>query len=1193
MAYNKTKWINNQTKLSATNFNHMEQGIEDAHILTEEAGTQALLAQTMAREAKEAAEHIDLSSKQDVLVSQVNIKSINGQSILGEGDLVIKEDEDVNYQELATGSLNTLIETGIYKITQASDIPEGTAAEGTLSVTKLNDTKVNQVWQSSLNNAQRILDTTSGTTNIFKVNGITVPQGEVQLPACGTYELQGNLIGHIVIGNNEAKDTLNNRTKIILNGVNIRSDVNDAAINYTPRDKKLVVELKDTTENYLFVNVDEESADEDLGAINSNNGLVINGVGYLTVKNIKGHGFKASELYIDGDPHIYVDANHDAFHGKNLLKITNGYFYVENCNDAFTAGHDEAEDDGRLYIYGGEFHIQNTKEAAFEGRSSIAKKRILNAEIYIGEGVNTVVDNHSASEAYQIKFYQGTNGIYGATVTQVDPATDFGPATVLCDGEVVAPLGDTYTLTSDKKEKDGGKVYSISGNFSNYKIVTETGIGGPYININARHVYFKNDLLADPFINHTTAKRIKIATTEDNLIYIEKAAGTAIKTATNIQITGKGDLVINGCGTADCGIDAENGYVLLKGDGLRAIRRCDVGVIADNVRLGEDPEDILDNKYGLSDDPIYLNTNTANIKVTNKGDLPEFNGRILATQYHTGISIIGNITRETANTQVIVEAQSGIVNQDSPKTSFNNAATIYITENNFTNIGTHNYVLPVGVKQVIPPIDPSQGSPWNVYKGDGYSKSEADDRFVAQVAYDALLAELDAKSPRKINIVGFRPDPTKEDGRPAKDHAYCPVDISGETTYIVDSVEIYRYACPEQIDIDSTVDTQGLDVLEPETHLSFYKDGRQIYARDGDFGYPEIDGTGQFNFKPVFNTPGYVLRPVVTKTDGSPAVAGEDYNKFKTPWDTGLAGVYRFTKIKKDIVINLQAVLENSIATNTITYKIIAPADYDAAKIPSVRVFRCSDQAEKYYKYYLKPNSYKTLDPTLMEGKVLSFVKQETEVGADQEWRATGISYDDATGYPLASKAKVTFLIDDSNLESGYTATASATGKFKNLNPGDYGSTLTLTNITGNVTVTITIAPPAAIEYDNNGHAVYDENEKLVYGFDPENPSTTSQGSAFVFTIVHNEPGYYKDGKDAEGNDIIKKPDGTLPTKADALRYLEEIWVNEDIVNKETAIVKVAYTAKKVKLTFNGEIIDGDIELKLAERPTPEVEPEE
>lgn len=61
MAYTKTQWVNNQAPaIDADNLNKIEQGIYDAH-----------------------------TEKQDTLVSGTNIKTVNGTSLLGAGDVEV------------------------------------------------------------------------------------------------------------------------------------------------------------------------------------------------------------------------------------------------------------------------------------------------------------------------------------------------------------------------------------------------------------------------------------------------------------------------------------------------------------------------------------------------------------------------------------------------------------------------------------------------------------------------------------------------------------------------------------------------------------------------------------------------------------------------------------------------------------------------------------------------------------------------------------------------------------------------------------------------------------------------------------------------------------------------------------------------------------------------------------------------
>lgn len=1183
MAYSKIKWVNNQTKLSATNLNHMEQGISDAHELVEEARQEAvearsvaIEAQVIANEAKEEAEHIDLSSKQDVLESGVNIKSINGQSILGSGDLVIKEDEDVNYQELPDGtSLDSVVETGIYSLKHANNFPVGTDEEGTLTVTKLDDQKVEQEWKSKVNNAQRILEIGKGSGNTFKVNGEVRPQGVIRLPSGNTYELEGNLIGNIII-----EGSTENRTKVILKGVNIQSDEAESIINYTPENSKLVVEVANNTENFLVCNIEEETGDDDLGVIHSENNLMLTGVGYLTIVNKKGHGVKASELIVDGDLHVYLDTNHDAIHGGKLLKITGGEFYVNNANDAFSAS-EGGQGTGKLLIYGGKYNIRACKEAAFEGKSPNGVKRILNADITLGEGCTKLFNASNASgPAYQIKVYEGLNHITnnsGKTYTEVDMADDFtGAPTIIFGGEVnIEPVSGVFTLTQPGN-------YKLSGNFSDYRIISAPPAGDNKINLILDNVYYNNDTEAMPFIEHTSNdKRIKFDSESKDflgkLCFIKKAQGDIIKSGRNIQFDGKTDVIIDGCGTANCGLYTPAGYVALMNDTLRSVKNCTYGIWADNVRLGKDPDDILDGKYTTGDAEIYLLNNGLDIKLTKQGAYEQYHSLVIAPQYHTGISIIGQV----AGTDMTIEAQQGQIQG----AGYTNKAILYLESVDGNQVNVNRYNPPVGVKSNIPSIDPSEGSPWNVYKGDGYSKSETDNKFVSKEAYDALLAELNERAPKTIKIINYVEDPTKTDHRPAKQEAYCPVNIEGDLVYVADAINVFRYACPERIDIDDA----------PETHGDYIKDGRPMYARDGDFGYPEIDRTGQFNFQPVWNEEGYVLQPIVTPAGG--------YNNFKTQWNTGIPGLYRFTKVNSDLTVDLRAVKESEMPAHVLTYKIMAPADQFIENLPQVRVFRGADHCEKFMKYgpgTANPKAHPELSEALISGNLLEITGEPTVEVIDgvsyNVWTILDKAYDDSTGLPSAdtgdkTNAKVYFNVSGTPAEGyAYQVDAKKVGNnFNKLNnPTAEKNYYTLTKVAGDIEVTVKaivdVADVTLTFVNHTDYSVEDTITKLVV----TEPLTINGLQDYQFKVNHQ----LGDGGAHEAIITSVSIDGVEGTilKTTDLEGADAAVVWKASNKKDECRIKKAYIPT-VKGTEHNIVIT--LGTAPVEEPEPVVDPEE
>ena len=85
--------------LSASQLNHMETGIEDAHSAAQTASNNAVTANNTAQAASISASNAAMQAqtalntadnKQDKLVSGVNIKTINGQDLLGEGDITVE-----------------------------------------------------------------------------------------------------------------------------------------------------------------------------------------------------------------------------------------------------------------------------------------------------------------------------------------------------------------------------------------------------------------------------------------------------------------------------------------------------------------------------------------------------------------------------------------------------------------------------------------------------------------------------------------------------------------------------------------------------------------------------------------------------------------------------------------------------------------------------------------------------------------------------------------------------------------------------------------------------------------------------------------------------------------------------------------------------------------------------------------------
>lgn len=447
------------------------------------------------------------------------------------------------------------------------------------------------------------------------------------------------------------------------------------------------------------------------------------------------------------------------------------------------------------------------------------------------------------------------------------------------------------------------------------------------------------------------------------------------------------------------------------------------------------------------------------------------------------------------------------------------------------------------------------------------------------IDYNALenLPEL-PQNPRKINIINYVPR-GEDDPRPAKTGAYADGNIN--------SIEIFRYACPDRLDVDTSF-KKGEWVRKAETHSSYVGDGRQIYARDGDFGYPEIDGEGQFNFRPVFVANGFVLQPIITKLDGSPAVPEVDYNKLKSPWCTGIEGLYRITKVHSDLNIDMQAELESEMPSHTVTYRIVMPEVYSGSR-PNVRVFRNEDQLEKYVvygSYQAQPKESKelALGTELIDGKLLTFTQIESTKEGFVMYEATDKTYDDIMGFPAKpltrdDAVKVNFIVEgephtpyvvaDEKVLVAASAPLSVCDK---LNKANEFAGMHVTKVFGDITITITIDDPFSITYTSVDPAGSE------YELIKNCPENTAPEVGFMWGIKHNAG--------IEDKQDPRRQQDSAAAKEFAFSYINSITVDGEPIDIATAFEKVVVGKNDFNLTFKDEVITGNIVITVKNIPT-------
>ncbi len=331
---------------------------------------------------------------------------------------------------------------------------------------------------------------------------------------------------------------------------------------------------------------------------------------------------------------------------------------------------------------------------------------------------------------------------------------------------------------------------------------------------------------------------------------------------------------------------------------------------------------------------------------------------------------------------------------------------------------------------------------------------------------------------------------------------YAHFTVAEEDKEKIKKVYIHKYACPERFDDEP----EGYKVDNDKITQAV------IMARDGDFGYHAIDGTGQVNFTVEFNSAyktGYVVLPVITNTDGSEVPA---YSNFKSKYSTGLNcplgtvlgpdfyglvtdGIYRITKITKDINVELHVVKEADLPAHTVTYNLINPDNVDAV----VTTYRCVDGIEKIYKYGV----YDSAQAISAENPKNGYPKEFQNVLTFSGGAAVDYTYDKGSGFrsnATLAEGSAALQFTVTNLPEGYKATADISGTQGTDHNGleyteDYGGYFKGKKIAGNVIVTITISDAVGVTYNSPIDA---------YQFGDGNLASASKRSDFTFDIYYN-----------------------------------------------------------------------------------------
>ena len=1110
-------------------------------------------------------------------------------------ELPSPEEAKQSYETLTDVSLDSIMTPGFYKITGATDTPSTNEEAGYLDVSEFADGTIKQMWHTNNYDALRICE--DGTTAVnITVNDLatgeipnklyTITDEGVFLTAGRSYTISGHIKGKLVV--NKLYDTVNTslevapieKTVVVLDGLTI-TNTQAPGIMYDPENKSLVLVLKENKYNFVVIKGEAGELTSD-AAIYSNNNLDIKGVGYLTVYTNTGcHAINGSEIEISGKPHVWLHALHDGIHGRKYTEIQEGYFYFDYVKDGIGSG-----DTGTFDIYSGTFEFNDILDTCFD-----SKPQNLVSEI---QGLKTTIrclktpGNGLVNDPNRVRILETVN-LTGAAYSLISKSAWFGPVKVLkvskIDGSNGAP--DSYNEIADLTSEaavynaetgvytlpisSAGKFYyMVEGYLQNKQLRFYSEGITPSVptELVLNRAYIESNTIRPGVTYDATGKSLNLEAYEPS--YIVNTSNVennrAVYSAENTTI--KGDSVVYF--SAPNGVAVFSSNLTIRGDGLRYAYDSTIGFQGTFVYLGADDGDVNDPAVtpGNSTQFIYALNNTTDFKARlNTAGTKK--GAFIIYQYQKGDIVVGSIESTNINGDEAIAANMG--------------GTLYYKTRTYNNIGTHPDAIVASnrAKQYAEAKNYEANLP-DVKTGVWYQNfSQFTDTEVVTAPLLAEIQQLKTQlsylTPKEVTFTNYGDNST-------------PIYDQDETLGdgLIGKILCYRFACPEVID-DKMVNVK-----------SMAKDGKKIYARDGDYGYPATDGTGQLNFSYEWNIASFpngeipsdlVVVPEITPihlTTSDKEYPG--YSSFKSQYATAIPGMYRITKVTDDLRLTCHVMRESEMPAHTITYRLVLPENYEG-QVPTVTTYRCGDALEKIFVDGLTREKIQqkglTQDYDLIEGKVLQFV----------DGVATDYSYHKDSGLKdlgniTDGTSQIHFVI--SNVPEGYSCRPAlgpnvVVGK-KNgchLSGFEFNSDYNAweaKKVSADIEIIITLAPPVSVSfvegaysysaapknYDSEGHPL-DKGGNII-PVSGDNATTAAAGSDYKFDI-------YYDSLRRNWSGVLTKEYGTLeldtPYELDTVGGSKHNFIANSTDPNNATEAKIFITAQEALETIESIVIDG------------------
>ena len=273
----------------------------------------------------------------------------------------------------------------------------------------------------------------------------TVDGTTVTLTSARTYSLSGTLNdGQVIVDTDDEEDVV-----IILNGVNITCS--DSAPIYVVNATDTVITLADNTENYITdgdTYTYEAGVDEPDAAIYSNDDLVINGSGSLTVDANYNDGIASTDdLDIDSGT-IKVTAVNHGIRGKDSVVILDGTITVEAGNDGIQSDNDEDDSKGYVSIEGGTLDITADSDG-IQAETTITIS---------GGDVTISADSKGLKAETGITIEAGTVDGVSVDVDSTDDAIHTSGTVTISDGDITLATDDDAISADTSVTLSGGNI---------------------------------------------------------------------------------------------------------------------------------------------------------------------------------------------------------------------------------------------------------------------------------------------------------------------------------------------------------------------------------------------------------------------------------------------------------------------------------------------------------------------------------------------------------------------------------------------------------------------------------------------------------------------------------------------------------------------------------------------------------------